>query len=87
MDLLPPDGTGDSLHRTVSVIAPLANQDFVHTAMTGGEECTVPPEQAILRKRIGMIASGVQHHFNHALNITICRDQAAYIHTKAPGDG
>jgi hypothetical protein len=86
MNLSPPYRTGDNLHRTIAVIAPLANQDIVHTATTGGEESSVPPEQAILRKRIGMIASGVQHHFNDALNITVCRDKTANIHTKTPGD-
>ena len=87
MNLLLPDGTGDNLHRTVSVIAPLANQNFVRTATTGGEEGTVPPEQAVLRKRRGMTVGGIQHHSNDALNIAACRDTAANIHAKTPGDG
>tara|TARA_R110001599_G_scaffold346479_1_gene571859 strand:- start:14847 stop:15416 length:570 start_codon:yes stop_codon:yes gene_type:complete len=87
MDFLSPYRARDDLHGTTAVLAPLADQNFVHPAAPCRKKGSMPAEKSVFGEGSRVVAGRVQHHFDNAIDISVCRDKAADVHAELPGDG
>ena len=46
----------------------------------------MPAEQPPLRQRRIAVGGGVEHHFDHTLDMSIHRSKGANVHAEAPGN-
>ncbi len=86
MHALPADRPGHDLHRPGRVRAPAADRDPRHPRVAGREQRRMPPEQTGVRDRRRRMGRRVQHHVDHALDMTIDRRQRADIDAEPARD-
>ena len=80
------DGARNVLHRASQIIAPGPNVQFGQTRISGGKQRGLPSEQALPGHRSVAVGSGVNHHLDHALGVTVCHGQGPDIHAEPSGD-
>src|SRR5437016_13611301 len=78
---------GNDLHRPIAVVSPRSYPNFAHTATPGGKKCRVPSKQSISGKRLVVVARRIEHHFDNAFDVAICRLERADIHSESSGNG
>ena len=82
-----PQRAGHHLHRTGGIVAPAAHVDPDQSRIARGEQRRVPPEQAVTSDRGAAVGGGVEHHLDHAFDVTIHRGQRADVDAKSASDG
>jgi len=83
MNALFADRAGDNLHRASAVIASAAYLDFGHATAPSGKEGRMPCQKPFPCERLVIVACGIEHHFNDAFDMAVCRLQCANIHAEA----
>ena len=86
MHALAPRRAGDHLHRAGGIVTPAAHIDSDQARVAGGDECCVPPEQSIPGDRGLAVGGGVEHHFDHALDMTVHRGQGTDVDAESARD-
>src|SRR5262249_30279209 len=56
------------------------------TAAAGWKYRSVPGEQPLSRERLVIFLSGIEHHLDHALDISVGWRESARIYAEPPGD-
>src|SRR5947209_908854 len=87
MDLLPSKRPRDDLHRSRVVAAPCADPDLKHAAARGRKQGSMPGEQSLGVEGLLVVARGVQHHFNDALDVAVGWLKASNVHAEPARDG
>jgi hypothetical protein len=87
MHALAPQWSRDHLHRTGGVNAPAAHVDSDQARIARGEQRGVPPEQTVSGDRGVAVGDGVEHHLDHAFDVTIHRGQCADVDAESASDG
>ncbi len=86
MDGLFADGAACDLHWPIGVVAPSADLDFVETASTVGKQGGVPGEYSLFIERILIVLGGVEHHFDHAVDVAGGGWEPGVFKAKVSGD-
>ena len=86
MHFLPPQGAGHHLHRSAGIIPPAGDLDFGKPGVPSWKQRGMPAEQACLCHRRRTVRRRIEHHLDHAFDMTIRRCQSANIHAQAAGD-
>ena len=84
MDVLLSNRPGDDLHRPGAVVAPGPSPDLGHAAAPGGKQRGMPCEQPFGRERLVIVARGVEHHFDDALDVAVRGLEGADVHAEPP---
>src|SRR5262252_10737881 len=86
MNALLADRAGDDIHRAGAVVAPSPCPDLGHAAVPSGKQGRMPRKKPFGGEWLVIVARGVEHHFNDALDVAICGLKCADIHAKAAGN-
>lgn len=46
----------------------------------------MPAEEPLFRQRLAMVLRRIEHHLDHALDVTVGRHEAADVQPETPGD-
>ncbi|WP_254432601.1 hypothetical protein [Magnetospirillum sp. SS-4] len=77
MDLGAFNRAGHHLHGASTIGAPVANGDLVQPGPPGREERGMPPEEALRSQGDCVIAQGIEHHLDDAVDFAIRGQHAA----------
>src|SRR4051812_517922 len=80
------DGTGDDLHGTGRIIAPCSGGDLRHAAAPCWKERRMPCEQPVGSKGLLVVARRIEHHFDHAFDVSVGGLESTDVHAKAAGE-
>lgn len=78
-------GAGYNLHRAGRLGAPSSYRDLAHTAASGGKQSCMPSKQPVSSQGLIVVGRRIQHHFNNAIDVAICRCKRTYVDPKATG--
>ena len=79
-------GPGDHLHGACLLSAPSADSDFLHAGPPGRKKSGVPVEKPLGGQGLIVFLGGVEHQFDHPVNVPFGRSKGADVHPKSPGD-
>lgn len=72
MDSFLAERAGNDLHRTGTVVTPGPDPDFAHAAAPGGKQRRVPRKEPFGGEWLVIVAGGVEHHFDDAIDVAVC---------------
>ena len=73
MHALPAQWARHHLHGAGAIVAPAADLDPRHAAVTSGKQRGVPPEQTIFGQRFRVFLRGVENHVDDPVDMTVRR--------------
>src|SRR5215471_16705699 len=77
---------GDDPHRPGLIIAPCADYDALYATTCGWKQRRVPTEHSLVRQRLVIFLGRVEHHFDNAFDVSVCRRERPDVDAETAGD-